>query len=189
MPDSASVRPLIGRQMASPDGRVLVTPLPSATRFALRAKPEQMQAAGVAFGVALPTTACRAQASGTRAALWLGPDEWLLLAEAQAEAAIKAAFAAITAPLSLVEISHRNIAIELRGEGVTYALAAGCPLDLDLSAFPVGACTRTLFGKCEVVLWRSAPVTFRMEFWRSYADYVWALLAIACADAALPTET
>ena len=53
--------------------------VPPPTRFVLRCRPEDMVAIGQSFGVPLPD-ACRAAIAGTRAALWLGPDEWLLLA-------------------------------------------------------------------------------------------------------------
>ena len=37
-------------------------------------------------------------------------------------------------------------------------------------------CTRTVFGKAEIVLWRTAAETFRIEVARSFAPYVWACL-------------
>jgi len=55
---------------------------------------------------------------------------------------------------------------------VTTLLAAGCPLDLDASAFPVGMCTRTMLAKAEIVLWRTDPQVFRVEVWRSFVAYV-----------------
>jgi sarcosine oxidase subunit gamma len=33
-------------------------------------------------------------------------------------------------------------------------------------------CTRTLFGKAEIVLWRQATDVFRLEVWRSFSLYV-----------------
>jgi sarcosine oxidase, subunit gamma len=56
-------------------------------------------------------------------------------------------------------------------------LNAGCPLDLDLSAFPVGMCTRTVLAKAEIVLWRTSQDVFHVEVWRSFADYVSRFLA------------
>ena len=55
----------------------------------------------------------------------------------------------------------------------------GQMLDLDERAFPVGMCTRTLLAKAEVVLWRIAPDSFRLEVWRSFAAYVSLYLAEA----------
>jgi hypothetical protein len=62
--------------------------------------------------------------------------------------------------------------IEVKGAKAAEAINGFCPLDLDTQAFPVGMCTRTVFGKAEIVLWRTAPETFRIEVWRSFASYV-----------------
>jgi sarcosine oxidase subunit gamma len=122
----------------------------------------------------VPTAACRANASGDRAALWLGPDEWLLLAPVaeggELERSLEAALEGL--PHSVVDVSHRQTAFGVSGPEATTLLACGCPLDLDEQAFAVGMCTRTLLAKAEVVLWRTAPATFRLEVWRSYAAYV-----------------
>ena len=56
-------------------------------------------------------------------------------------------------------------------------LNAGCPLDLDLAAFPVGMCTRTVLAKAEIVLWRTSAEVFHVEVWRSFASYVTEYLA------------
>jgi sarcosine oxidase, subunit gamma len=37
-------------------------------------------------------------------------------------------------------------------------------------------CTRTVFGKAEIVLWRPAEQSFRLEVWRSFSPYVAHLL-------------
>jgi sarcosine oxidase, subunit gamma len=58
-------------------------------------------------------------------------------------------------------------------------LAAGCPLDLDERAFPVGMCTRTVLAKAEVVLWRTGVESFRLEVARSFVAYVSEFLAEA----------
>lgn len=55
-------------------------------------------------------------------------------------------------------------------------LNAGCPLDLNLSAFPVTMCTRTLIGKSPALLWRTAADCFRVEIARSYSAYIWHFL-------------
>jgi sarcosine oxidase subunit gamma len=85
---------------------------------------------------------------------------------------------------SAADISHRNIGIIVSGPHVEACLSAGCPQDLSLATFPVGACSRTLFGKVEIVLLRLDAQTFRVECWRSFSDYVFGLLAEAAEDAA-----
>lgn len=176
--------PLAGLKLAIPGGRVEITPAGSAARYILRCAPEKADVVGGAFGTPIPTVAGIAAMAGSRAALWLGPDEWLLLAEEGSERTIETSFASLAGqlPFSLVEVSHRNMAIELNGPAAADVLSTGCALDLDADVFRPGSCARTLFGKCEVVLWRTDHQAFRLEFPRSYADYVWQLLEAACAD-------
>jgi len=86
---------------------------------------------------------------------------------------------------SATDVSHRNIAILVSGSGAAAAINAGCPQDLSLNAFPVGACSRTIFGKIEIVLLRTAEDAFRVEVWRSFSEYAFGLLAEGARDAGL----
>lgn len=159
-------------------------PLASAARFILRGEPRAISAAGAALGIDIEQTSCRASQGGTRSALWLGPDEYLILAE-EAEARALAQLLELALqhePHSLVDVSHRQTGLELRGPRAANILNSGCPLDLDLDAFPVRMCTRTVFAKAEIVLWRTAPDRFRLEVWRSFTDYVARFLAEAARD-------
>jgi sarcosine oxidase subunit gamma len=140
-----------------------------------------MAAAGAALGLNISAVACRSASAGERTALWLGPDEQLLLAPvADGEAVARQLSNALSAlPHSLVNVSHRQIALEVSGLQAQNVLSAGCPLDLHPESFPVGACTRTVLGKCDMVLWRTAAATFHVEIWRSFAAYASRFLAEA----------
>jgi sarcosine oxidase subunit gamma len=152
--------------------------LPPAAQLVFRGPPGVLAAAGEAFGVALPTNACRAATSGARTALWLGPDEWLLLAPALEGPRLQAAIGASLAPKphALVSVGHRNVALDISGPCAALVLNGGCPLDLRQSSFPAGMCTRTLLAKAPVILWRTAAETFYLGTWRSFAPYVWDFL-------------
>ena len=158
-----------------------VANLPPATRLLIRGGERAMEIVGAAAGISFPREACRALTVGPQAALWLGPDEWLLIAEAEMESLLPAAIneALDGEPASVVDISDRQVAIEVEGSAAAEILNAFNALDLDASAFPVGRCTRTLFGKAEIILWRTAPEAFRIEVWRSFAPYVLGCLAEA----------
>ena len=131
-------------------------------------------AAGKAFGVPFPEEACRASVLGERAVLWLGPEEHLLLAPEGARARILAELeiALGSHAHSLVDVSERQVAIAVGGRSAREVLSSGCPLDLDSAAFPVGMCTRTLFGKAETLLWRRSAEEYHLEVARSFAGYV-----------------
>ena len=179
MANAISLRrdPLAGFS-APQSSKVLLSPLPPAGRIVLRARPAAQQAAAAPLGFALPTTACRAVTAGHRAALWLGPDEWLLIDIDST--ALAAALAGL--PHSLVDVSHRQSGLTVSGPHAMDALATGCPLDLDPAAFPVGMCTRTVFGKAAITLWRTGAETFRVEAWRSFLPYVWGYLTEAARE-------
>ncbi len=160
---------------------VAVGLVPPATRFSFRGGDEAADACGRALGLSLPRDACRSAEAGDRAALWLGPDEWLLLAPEDETASLSAAIAAALGPVphALVDISHRQVGFAVAGRQAAALLNAGCPLDLDPSAFPVGTCTRTVLAKCDVALWRRGPDVFRLEVNRSFADYLAGYLRMA----------
>lgn len=150
---------------------------PARSRFVLRGDAAAVEAVGAVFGVAPTHETCRAAEAGERAALWLGPDEWLLLAAPDvAEALAERVAAAVPHPHSLVDVSHRQVGIAIEGPDAAERLAAGCPLDLDESRFPPGMCTRTLLGRCEIVLWRRGPESWHLEVARSFAPYAWDFL-------------
>src|ERR1700761_2993257 len=56
--------------------------LPAGSRFTLRGRASVMAAAGAALGLNITDAACRSAANSERAALWMGPDEQLILAAA-----------------------------------------------------------------------------------------------------------
>lgn len=161
---------------------VSVAPAAYAARLSLRAPRASLGELSQALDLELPAKPKTSAMKGKRAALWLGPDEWLLIGPAADDLA--GALAKVTAFHSAVDVSHRNVGILVAGERAEATLAAGCPQDLSLASFPVGACSRTVFGKIEIVLWRTGADAFRVECWRSFCDYALKLLAEAARDAA-----
>src|SRR6202795_1770618 len=97
-------------------------PLPPAMRFILHGDARVRATAAAAWGAAFSEEACRAALQRTRATLWLGPDEYLLLGTLSsdpAESAIAAGDALERSlsglPHALVDISHRQFALEVSG--------------------------------------------------------------------------
>ncbi|CUX02968.1 Sarcosine oxidase gamma subunit [Agrobacterium fabacearum S56] len=161
---------------------VSLKPAASASRLSLRARESALPALSDALGLLLPNSPKSSVTSGLRSALWLGPDEWLVID--QGESDLMAALATVPGLFSATDVSHRNTAVIVSGPGAEAALNAGCPQDLSIAQFPIGASSRTVFGKAEVVLLRVADDTFRVECWRSFAEYVGGLLQEAAQDVA-----
>jgi sarcosine oxidase subunit gamma len=155
--------------------------LPPAARWVLHGNASARALAAPVWGVGFSETACRAMCSAERATLWLGPDEYLLLDLAAPEQTSVATAASIEdalrdTPHALVDVSHRQFALEVSGPNAEVILRGACPLDLHISQFPVGMCTRTLFAKADITLWRTRDDAFHIEVWRSFAGYVGGLL-------------
>ncbi|MGF9563285.1 sarcosine oxidase subunit gamma [Neorhizobium sp. JUb45] len=167
--------------------KVRLEPAAPAARINLRVRAEDVAALSAALGVDLPVRPKTSASANGRTALWIGPDEWLVIAEGNTDigSMLVAAAAKSGALHSATDVSHRNTAILVSGAGAAAAINTGCPQDLSLQAFPVGACSRTIFGKVEIVLLRTAEDAFRVEVWRSFSDYAFGMLAEGARDAAL----
>ena len=159
--------------------RFALAEAPLAARFILRGGDAVRVACGMVFGAEPPTKLGPAGEGDKSAALWLGPDEWLLIADGADAATVSGVLESVLEGTahSLVDVSHRQIGLIVSGPAAARVVNAGCPLDLGLKAFPVGFATRTLFDKAEIVLWRRAEATFHVEVWRSFAPFLVASLA------------
>jgi sarcosine oxidase subunit gamma len=145
----------------------------AASRLILQCDARARVAAGAAWGVPFAEEPCRAHRMGERATLWLGPEEHLMW---QASRDIALPIAELERelsqyPHSRVDVSHRQVALEIFGPRAATILAGACPLDLDLREFPVHMCTRTVLAKVDMVLWRTAPEAFHIEVGTSLLRY------------------
>ncbi|ATE64219.1 sarcosine oxidase subunit gamma [Rhizorhabdus dicambivorans] len=154
-------------------------PLAPGHQWALRLRAQAIEEASAAWQAPLDLAPLASSSRDGRHALKLGPDEWLLIAQT-ADAADGLAALARSTPLSLVEISDRELAWELSGDNAAQVLAAGCPLDLADASFPPGRATRTVYGHAEIVLWRpGAERAWQVRALRSFASYLTRHLAHA----------
>ncbi len=164
---------------------VAIQVLPDEARFSLRLPKAAAATAAEVAGFSLAVPVNRYAKNDQRWSARLGPNEWLLGGPEGDGGAIAAEIEAALAGQihGVTDISHRQVAFDVAGAEAANILNAGCPLDLSLVGFPGGSATRSILGKAEIVLMRpaSAPV-FRVECWRSFAEYVHAFLAEAARD-------
>lgn len=132
-----------------------VRELPFLTQLTLRVRPGTPAAKAVeaSLGITLPGPV-RAEMSGDVKALWMGPDEWLLVAPedrrddlvAQLRSAIGDEFATVT------DVSAQRTTLALSGNLVRRVLAHGCAVDLDPRVTPVGSCLTTVLAQAPITL-------------------------------------
>lgn len=120
---------------------------------------------------------------GPRAALWLGPDEWLVLGPPHAGSEIAAGLETALADVhrSIVDLSANRVAIELGGPGRFDLLSKGCPIDLHPLAWTAGMCAQTLVARAQVILHERADTTGLLVR-TSFADYLVDWLLAASGD-------
>jgi sarcosine oxidase subunit gamma len=129
----------------------------------------------------LPNTAARTARFDL---LWLGPDEWLVVAKDGAEADLEARLAAAVASHggTVTDVSETRTTIVLSGPNARDVLAKGCPLDLHPRGFATGACAQSLVARVGVILHRTDSgaagehARFELHVLRSFADYLWRFL-------------
>lgn len=104
--------------------------------------------------LALPLAPNTWRATGDREALWLGPDQWLVVAAPGAAATLVAELeqAYQGQPRSVVDISANRAVLELVGEDRFDLLTQGCGLDLHPRAWHDGRCAQTLLARAPVLL-------------------------------------
>jgi sarcosine oxidase subunit gamma len=118
---------------------------------------------------------------GARAALWLGPDEWLVVGPPGSTPSIVAELEGALAGIhrSLVDVSASRAVLDLSGPLAREVLSRGCGLDLHPSRWVTGMCAQTLLGKVAVLLEQLAEPTTRVFLRPSFADHLVDWLAAA----------
>lgn len=152
-------------------------------RLSLRARGD-LSPLESALGIGLPGKIGKRSASGDFDALCLGPDEWMLHAPQERVAGLVAACREVyaTLPHSLVDVSGREITVQIDGTRATELLTLGMARDPESIA--PGEGRRINFDGVTVILWRDAAEAYRMDVWHSFAPHVLELLEIGCRELA-----
>jgi sarcosine oxidase subunit gamma len=165
---------------AASGGELSIRELPFVTQVNLRADPKDaslMQRLAASLGFALLVEPNSVASREDRRALWLGPNEWLVVAPDSQQYALErllrngleGAFG------SIVDVSANRTLLEIRGSKARDLLAHGVPIDLDPRSFGPGRCAQTLLAKAQVIIERRDSSFFlyaRTSFARYVADWL-----------------
>jgi len=175
-----------GRREVRHGEQVVLCVLAPVARYVLRKGPVLIDRLGEIAGPTFAQPINHWSSRQGRTVVRLGPDEWLLLLhEADGQAVVaELQLMLVGVHHALIDVSHAQIGLELKGSAATDVLNTGCPLDLGARQFPVGRGTRTVLGKAEIVLLRlpdagNTQPAFRIECARSFGRYVYDYLTCA----------
>jgi sarcosine oxidase subunit gamma len=150
--------------------------------------PDAVAAMGAALGVVFPSVPCTFTAGegplGAVEVLWLGPDEFLVVAlpglQLSIEEVLRGALG--TCGGSVVDTSAQRTTVVLEGPHVRDVLAHGCSVDLHPSSAPVGTCVQTLLARTGIILLVTGSDQVTVLVRSSFAEYLAAWLSDACVE-------
>ncbi|SDG87786.1 sarcosine oxidase subunit gamma [Roseospirillum parvum] len=173
---------LAGDIAAAGGPTVKLAEVPFPALVGVRGKPTDtafLSAVRKALGADLPTTPNTTAAfKDGVTAVWLAPDEWLLIGPDGAQAALLEALgpalAGVKAATQVLDLTDAQVCLDLTGPQAADVLAKGCGLDLHPRVFAPGAAARTLLAQAPVLLIAldGAPGGFRLLTRASLGRYL-----------------
>jgi len=151
-------------------------------------------AAEKALGFALPVAANTASHKGRggtlTTALWLGPDEWLIVCQPGRGHKLKATLEQALAGRhhAVFDVSDSRAVITLSGDHSRDVLMKGCALDFHPRAFGPGQCAQSTLALAHVLIHQTSEdaktkaAAYDIFVHRSFAEYLWAWLEDASAE-------
>lgn len=175
---AVTVETLPARPQAT-DAPVTLSRLPLRTVLNLRGDAADagfLDAIRTATGLTLPTTANTWTDSQGRRAVWLGPDEWLVIAPDDTASALEQAVRAARGDdpwLAVTDVSHTSTVFSLGGPAARQVLAKATPIDLHRRAFAANACAQTVLARTRALILLAEPDPPVFEVWvrNSFARY------------------
>jgi len=139
--------------------------------------------------ISLPEKPCSStgDADGLHA-LWLGPDEWLIVAPANRTNQVdELTMACADLHATAVDVGESRTTLRLSGRAAPELLAKGCSIDLHPRKFTTGRVVATLLAQAHVIIHQIADMplngaTYDLYVHRSFAEYVWIWLQDAARE-------
>ncbi|MEV5551559.1 sarcosine oxidase subunit gamma family protein [Streptomyces sp. NPDC052309] len=137
-------------------GALHLAEVPFLAQIGVRLDPKgaAADAVGLVLGLQLPVEPDTVVRAGNLTALWLGPDEWLVLGPPGSRQDLESRIreAAGDAFVSVTDVSAQRTTLLVGGPRARDLLAHGCALDLHPRAFSAGRCAQTTLARAQVVL-------------------------------------
>ena len=173
-------------QASDTPARIRLREIAFLTQLTLRVEPASGASAvasatlGMPLAVVPNTTRSRRDLS----VLWMGPDEWLIVAEQDGkidEPTLQSALEGHHA--TVVDVSAQRTVIEVAGTDARELLLKGCALDLHPQTFAVGRCAQTNLARTQVILLsRDREPVYWVFVRASFAEYLAEWLIDAAAE-------
>ncbi len=136
-----------------------------------------------ATGIDLPETPNKVATGKDFKALWLSPDEWLLIGAGEATALIQSLEEALAGQhVAVNDVSANRTIFELSGPYCHQVLMKSSEVDFHPRVFAPGDCVQTLIAKSQAIVEQVGEGAFHIYVRSSFSRYVGAWLAEALAE-------
>lgn len=160
-------------------GTVALREVPFLTMVGIRVSPATQAAELMgAFTGGLPGASGMVCSRGQASLLWMGPEEFLLVAPPESHDSLGGEYpralveALGTGDGQVVDLSANRTTLELSGPRARDVLDKGCQLDLHPRVFATGTALSTEIGGIPAILWKTAEETYRILPRASFADFL-----------------
>ena len=140
----------------------------------------------------LPAVCGAVSGTGETTVLWLGPEEFLVVAPQEAHESLGGdLIQALREALAdgegqMVDLSANRTTFDLTGPRARAVLEKGCALDLHPRSFAPGTAVSTEVGNIPVILWKTGEESYRLFPRASFADFLGRWLLDAMREYASP---
>jgi len=168
------------------DGATVIRDTGVSDKINLRSAPDNSvlrRAVKRSVGTDLPLAANTFAAAGDRMVIWLGPDEWMIMAENGAAPSITAELDTPEAGhVAATDVSDAIGAITMKGPHVRDVLAKHCGLDFHPDAFTPGMAQQSLLSHAGVTIACLKADCFLVIGRSSFMPYIVALMQDASIE-------
>lgn len=162
-----------------PDAGVVLSEQVTVAQLVVRGDASNADFAGSAagvLGVELPVTPKTAHRAHGRTALWLGPDEWLVVSTAaeDEDLGVRLADALDDVHHAVADVNHSRTVMGLQGPHARDVLMKGTNIDLHPRRFGPDSCIQAHLGRCHMLLHQlDESPSYDVYIHRSFAVYAW----------------
>ena len=166
-----------------PDG---LNELPPCAQVNLRGDitdPAFTDAVNAVTGIMLPDTPNKVVTGKVFKALWLAPDEWLIVGEGEAAPLVQKLEEALSGQhIAINDVSANRTIFELFGPHCYQVLMKSSEMDFHPRVFAPGDCVQTLIAKSQAIVEQVGEDVFHIYVRSSFSRYVGGWLAEALAE-------
>ena len=163
-------------------GSISVKEISPIMKINLRGKKREfLTNVGKNLNMILPTEANTSTTSDKLTAIWLSPDEWMIVSnelvnkDTNKYELYEMLFNSISKTKlgAVLDVTDQFVQLELNGENIYEIFSAGCPFNFNEFKEKKGSTTQTVLNQIDVILHHKEENVVNLFVRRSFAEHLW----------------